>query len=486
VAFDAGLVWFRRDLRVADHAALAAALGACRRVHCAFVYDPAILEPLLEAGLRTDRRVEFIHAAVGELDDALRTRGGALAISHGPAVDAVVDLARRLNVDAVFANTDYEPYATARDNGVARRLAEHGRRLELCKDHVVFEKSEITTAAGAPYSVFTAYLNAWLARLTDADTAAHTASFAALAPAAGPPLRPTLEQLGFRASNLRMLPIDLGESGARRALEAFLGRIDSYAADRDFPAKAASSQLSTHLRFGTTSVRELARQARLRRSDSAQKWLGELIWREFFQMILWHHPHVVGHAFRPQYERIVWEQGPVADAHFAAWRDGYTGVPIVDAGMRELAQTGSMSNRVRLITASYLVKDLGIDWRRGESLFAQRLNDFELASNNGNWQWVASTGCDAQPYFRIFNPVVQSRKFDADGSYIRRLVPEVARLSGRDVHAPWMAPAPVQQAAGCVVGRDYPAPLVDHAKARQQTLARYAVVRGSALAEASS
>ena len=421
--------------------------------------------------------MEFIHAAVAELDETLRSRGGALAISHGPAVEVVADMARRLNADAVFANYDYEPAAIARDNAVAQRLAEQGRRLVLSKDQVIFDKSEVQTATRAPYSVFTAYRNAWLARLTGADCAQHVADFAALAPAAGPPLRPTLQQLGFRLTNLRTLDNPLGEAGAHRALESFVERIDRYASERDFPAKETSSNLSVHLRFGTMSVRELVRQARARTSDGAKTWLSELIWREFFQMILWHHPHVIGHAFRPQYDRIVWESGPLAEDRFAAWRDGRTGVPIVDAGMRQLAATGFMPNRVRMITASFLIKDLGIDWRRGEDLFAQRLNDFELASNNGNWQWIASTGCDAQPYFRIFNPLTQSRRFDPDGAYISRFVPEVARLPQRDLHAPWLASASVQRAAGCVVGPDYPAPIVDHAEARERTLARYAVVR---------
>ncbi len=482
MSLDAGLVWFRRDLRVSDHAALAAALKSCRRVHCVFVYDRAILDELLAAGLRADRRVEFIYAAVADLDSALRVRGGGLMVTNGRAGDSVVDLARRLGVDAVFANADYEPYATARDAEVERRLAEQGRRLLLFKDQVIFEKSEVVTAAGTPFSVFTPYKNAWLKRLYPGDVRAHSAGFAALVPPAGLPLRPTLAQLGFKPTNLGELRLPLGENGAQELLDDFVVRMDRYRDARDFPALRGPSYLSVHLRFGTVSVRELVRRAREHASEGAATWLSELVWRDFYQMILWHHPHVVGGAFRPEYDRIAWETGPQAQAHFEAWCEGRTGYPIVDAGMRQLNDTGYMHNRLRMITASFLTKDLGIDWRRGERYFAQRLNDYDLAANNGGWQWAASTGCDAQPYFRIFNPVTQSAKFDPEGTFIRRYVPELAGLDAREIHAPWQVPVERQRAAGCVVGTDYPAPLVDHAEARKKTLARYAVVkdRGSA------
>ena len=477
MSLDAGLVWFRRDLRTTDHAALAAALDSCRRVHCVFVYDRAILDELLAAGLAADRRVEFIHAAVEALDESLRARGGGLMVTHGRAIDSVVDLARRLGVDAVFANADYEPYASARDGEVAGQLAQQGRRLLLSKDQVIFEKSEVMTGSGTPFSVFTPYRNAWLKRLTEADVATHAGDFGALGPPAGPPLRPTVQQLGFKPTNLRELRLPLGEAGARELADDFMGRIDDYRVARDFPARRGPSYLSVHLRFGTISIRELVRRARALAGDGAATWLSELVWREFYQMILWHHPHVVDGAFRPEYDRIAWETGPQAQQHFRAWCEGRTGYPIVDAGMRQLNQTGYMHNRLRMITASFLTKDLGIDWRRGERYFAERLNDYDLAANNGGWQWAASTGCDAQPYFRIFNPVTQSERFDPAGQFIRRYVPEIARMDDRDVHAPWRAPPERQRAAGCTIGTDYPAPLVDHAQARQKTLERYAVVK---------
>jgi deoxyribodipyrimidine photo-lyase len=477
MSLDAGLVWFRRDLRTADHAALAAALKSCRRVHCVFVYDRAILDDLIAAGLAADRRVEFIHAAVEALDESLRGRGGGLMVTNGRAIDSIVDLARRLAVDAVFANTDYEPSAAARDAEVARQLAQQGRRLQLFKDQVIFEKNEVMTGQGTPFSVFTPYRNAWLKRLGASDLAAHAGDFGALAPPAGPPLRPTLRQLGFKPTNLRELQLPLGEAGAQELADDFMRRIDEYRIARDFPARRGPSYLSVHLRFGTISIRELVRRARSSATDGAVTWLSELVWREFYQMILWHHPHVVAGAFRPEYDRIAWETGPQAEEQYRAWCEGRTGYPIVDAGMRQLNQTGYMHNRLRMITASFLTKDLGIDWRRGERYFAQRLNDYDLAANNGGWQWAASTGCDAQPYFRIFNPVTQSEKFDPSGQFIRRYVPEVARLDDRDIHAPWRASLGRQRAAGCIVGTDYAAPLVDHAQARGKTLERYAAAR---------
>jgi len=241
------------------------------------------------------------------------------------------------------------------------------------------------------------------------------------------------------------------------------------------------SYLSTHLRFGTVSVRRLAREARDRvqaGSRGAEVWLSELIWRDFYHQVLHHHPHVVGHAFRPAYDRIRWEHGRHADERYAAWCEGRTGYPLVDAAMHQINQTGYMHNRLRMVSASFLVKDLGIDWRRGEAYFAEKLIDFDLAANNGGWQWAASTGCDAQPWFRIFNPVTQSEKFDPSGRFIRRYLPQLAALPDKLIHAPWRA-RPVDLAgAGIELGRDYPAPLVDHEVAREKTLARYAVVKG--------
>jgi deoxyribodipyrimidine photo-lyase len=473
-------VWFRRDLRLKDHAPLAAALADCRLVACVFVFDRAILEPLRAAGVLADRRVEFIHRSVSALAAELRARGGELMVRHADATEEIPRLAQQLGAGAVFAGEDYEPAARARDGTVEQALARDGRRLARCKDHVVFEKSEVLTGDGRPFSVFTPYRNAWLRRLGDADIADRPSVQLEGRLLAGPVggAMPTLADLGFRPSNLSELKVVPGAAGGRAAFEDFKSRIDRYDETRNFPAVRGPSYLSVHLRFGTVPLRELVRFARAEGSAGAQTWLSELIWRDFYQMILWHHPHVAERAFRPEYDRIAWESGPEADAAFEAWCEGRTGYPLVDAAMAQINRTGYMHNRLRMVVASFLTKDLGIDWRRGEHYFARQLIDFDLAANNGGWQWAASTGCDAQPYFRIFNPVTQSEKFDPEGAFIRRYLPQLAGFSAKEIHAPWRAAPERQRAAGCIVGTDYPAPIVDHAKARERTLRRYGVVKG--------
>jgi deoxyribodipyrimidine photo-lyase len=272
----------------------------------------------------------------------------------------------------------------------------------------------------------------------------------------------------------------MGASGASALLLDFLARMDCYHETRDFPGRKGPSYLSTHLRFGTISIRRLVREALDRveaGSRGAEVWLSELIWRDFYHQILFHHPRVIGHAFRPAYDSISWLEGPEADARFAAWCEGRTGYPLVDAAMLQLAQTGYMHNRLRMVSASFLVKDLGIDWRRGEAWFALHLNDFDLAANNGGWQWAASTGCDAQPYFRIFNPISQSERFDPEGKFIRRYLPQLALLSNKSVHAPWLAGSLELKAAGLTLEVDYPRPIVDHDEARRLTLARFSAAR---------
>jgi deoxyribodipyrimidine photo-lyase len=275
----------------------------------------------------------------------------------------------------------------------------------------------------------------------------------------------SLERIGFEPADCAVEP---GEQAASRQFEAFLERIDRYGELRDYPALGAVSNLSPHFRFGTLSVRKAARAAMACGTEGARKWLMELIWREFYQAILWRFPHVVQHAFRPEFDGVQW---PGGDEEFAAWCDGRTGYPIVDAAMRCLRQTGQMHNRLRMVAASFLAKDLLVDWRRGEAWFARWLLDFELASNNGGWQWAASTGCDAQPYFRIFNPVLQSRKFDPQGAFLRRWCQELAGFSDERIHTPWEASELEQRSAGCIIGRDYPAPIVDHATQKARAVA---------------
>ncbi len=478
--YDTALLWFRRDLRDFDHAALHHALLDSRAVYCVFIYDTTIL-----AGLpRADRRLEFIHASIAELAAQLQQQGGHLIVRHADPVQAIPALAAELGVDAVYCNHDYEPQAIARDAAVAAALAAAGRRWHSYKDQVIFEKNEILSQTAGVFSVYTPYKNAWLKRLA-ADPAAlapyhiapHAARLAAPPADADAAALPTLEQLGCEPSRLRSLAIPSGMSGAAALFEDFLRRIADYGGARDYPAVKGPSYLSMHIRFGTLSLRHLVRtvidlMARGAGGAGAPVWLAELIWREFYAMILFHHPHVVSRAYKPAYDAIAWETGPQADAAFAAWCEGRTGYPLVDAAMAQLNQTGYMHNRLRMVTACFLIKDLGIDWRRGEAYFALHLNDFELASNNGGWQWAASSGCDAQPYFRIFNPVTQSEKFDSAGKFIRRYLPQLQTLDDKAIHAPWLTPH------GC----DYPPPIVMHDEARKRTLQRYAVVKSPSIA----
>jgi deoxyribodipyrimidine photo-lyase len=473
------LVWFRRDLRDFDHAALAAALGAARSVFCAFVFDRDILDALPDPA---DRRVEFIRGSLVELDAALRARGGGLIVAHAPARTAIPEVAAALGVEAVFAGRDYEPAAIARDEAVADALAARGIAFDTVRDHVIFERDEILSQAGTPFSVFTPYRNAWLKALTPARLQPLTADGLAGALAAPPAGLaagiPSLAALGFRATNLKALRVVPGMSGGAALFRDFRTRIDRYREARDYPAVRGPSYLSVHLRFGTVSIRELAAYAHARSLEAdgagAAAWLSELVWREFYAQVLWHHPQVATRAFKPQYDALRFPNDPV---RIVAWQDGRTGYPIVDAAMRQLNATGWMHNRLRMIAASFLVKDLLVDWRAGERYFADRLIDFDLASNNGGWQWAASTGCDAQPYFRIFNPVTQSERFDPEGAFIRRYVPEIAALSAKEIHAPWKVPPAVQQAKGVVIGRDYPPPIVDHGAAREDALALFRQAR---------
>ncbi|NBU49431.1 MAG: deoxyribodipyrimidine photo-lyase [Betaproteobacteria bacterium] len=489
---DSALVWLRRDLRCDDHAALHHALSCARRVWCAFVYDTDILDALP----RRDQRVAFIHAALAEVDATLRTWAQACAVPdadrvglivrHGRAVQEVPALAAALGVNRVVASHDDEPQALARDGQVLQALARQRIEWVSVKDHVVFERREVMTQTGGSYGVFTPYKNAWLKRLAQHPQALESHETRPLAGALAPlpqamqgPL-PSMGDIGFEAMTPDEIRMPTGMSGAQQLLRDFVGRMDDYRRARDFPAIKGPSYLSAHLRFGTVSVRQLARQAWDRAqagSEGAEGWLSELVWRDFYHQILHHHPRVVERAFKPEYDRIAWATGPQAEAHFQAWCEGRTGYPLVDAAMHQINQTGWMHNRLRMVVSSFLIKDLGIDWRRGEAYFAEKLIDFDLAANNGGWQWAASSGCDAQPYFRIFNPLSQSEKFDPKGQFIRRYLPVLKALPDAAIHAPWLARPVDLAAAGVQLGRDYPLPIVQHDVARQSTLERYAVVK---------
>ena len=484
--FDTGLMWFRRDLRVNDNAALCRALQACHQLHCVFVFDKDILDPLP----RADRRVEFIQASLCELDLDLQKlsglAGSGLIVRHGVASDEIVALAQTLHVQAVFTARDYEPQAIARDARVLGALANAGIALHSCKDQVVFEGREILTQSGTPYGVFTPYKNNWLATVTPQHLNPRDATPFATALAPRPEgLRqpvPTLAEIGFEKTNLSTLKIPTGSSGGTKLFEDFFERMDDYHETRDFPAVKGPSYLGVHLRFGTVSIRQLAAtalQRQIQGSRGAAVWLGELIWRDFYGQILANFPHVTQGAYKHEYDAIAWEHGAHADTLFQAWCEGRTGYPLVDAAMAQINQTGYMHNRLRMVAGSFLVKDLGIDWRWGEKYFAQHLNDFDLSANNGGWQWVSSSGCDAQPYFRIFNPISQSKKFDPEGKFIRRYLPQLAKLSNQTLHAPWTAKPGELQMAGVALGHNYSHPIVAHDEARALTLQRYAVVKKS-------
>jgi deoxyribodipyrimidine photo-lyase len=487
------MVWLRRDLRLHDHAALHAALQSAQEVVLVFVFDTAILDPLP----RCDRRLEFIRDSLAEMDDALRAMApqAGLICRHGDPLVEIPALAQTLGAGLVVVAHDDEPQALARDAAVAQALKAAGIHWHSVKDQVVFERREILTQTGKTYGVFTPYLRAWLARLEAADLAdvaeRSTAALAQKLAAVDATLAcgvPSLVKLGFETSNLRQLGITPGNSGARALLQDFLPRMGAYEERRNFPSVKGPSYLGVHLRFGTVSIRELVRAAlpAQRSGDAgARVWLAELVWREFYVQILANFPHVATHAFKAEYDTIQWEGDDLAQQRFAAWCAGRTGYPLVDAAMLQLNQSGYMHNRLRMVAGSFLVKHLGLDWRWGERYFAQQLNDFDLASNNGGWQWVASSGCDAQPYFRIFNPISQSEKFDAQGAFIRRYLPVLAQLNAKSIHAPWLARPLELAAAGVVLGdgpdANYPLPIVDHAQARAKTLLRYSVVKKSGL-----
>lgn len=421
--------WFRRDLRLEDNTALYHALTRHSAVLPVFIFDTAILDELPE----DDRRVSFIHDTLVSLDRRLRALGSGLLVQYGKPEEVWAELLSTYAITAVYTNHDYEPYALQRDEAISKLLAAKGVVLHTFKDHVVRERKEVMKDDGTPYTVYTPYSKRWKATLPQDAYAAfpseeHQRSFVQ---AEVPPVL-SLQQIGFTYNDPKVPPPHADEQIIRH-----------YHDTRDYPALSGTTRISVHLRFGTVSIRRLMARAQ----QLNEKYWNELIWREFYQMILWNFPHVVRNAFKKEYDRIAWRNNAT---EFEAWCQGMTGYPIVDAGMRELNATGYMHNRVRMIVASFLTKDLLIDWRWGEAYFAEKLLDFDLASNNGGWQWAAGCGVDAAPYFRIFNPAEQTRKFDPKGIYIRKWVPELDTMQ-------------------------YPFPIVDHAIARKRTLEAYKV-----------
>lgn len=433
------IFWHRRDLRLHDNAGLYHALRESLPVLPLFIFDTDILGNLAE---KKDTRVEFIHHHITQLHRQLEALGSTLRVEHGRPAEVWKRLLNELPVGAVYTNHDYEPYALQRDEEIRQLLSGRGIPLHTYKDHVIFERQEVVKDDGLPYTVFTPYSRKWRAALLsrtdqpgDAASSFYLKSypneqyfhrFASLPPA---PL-PSLETLGFERAGIPFPSSEVARSVIR-----------NYDKTRDIPGISGTSRLGVHFRFGTISIREKARHA-LSLNDT---YLNELIWRDFYAMILSNFPHVAHRAFRPEYDRIEWRQD---EAGFQRWCEGLTGYPLVDAGMRELAATGYMHNRVRMVAASFLTKHLLIDWRLGEAWFAQKLLDFDQASNNGGWQWAAGCGTDAAPYFRVFNPVAQQEKFDPDLVYVRRWVPEYGTSR-------------------------YPAPIVEHKMARERCLEVY-------------
>jgi deoxyribodipyrimidine photo-lyase len=424
------IMWFRRDLRLSDNAALYHALKSDHPVVPVFIFDRNILDRLPE---KRDRRVEFIHGALQSMQHELSVLGSSLDVRYGFPEKEWNDIFHTYKISAVYTNRDYEPYALERDKKIADFFEAKGIAFYTFKDQVIFEKDEVTKDDGKPYTIFTPYSRKWKAKLNDFymkpyPTESYFKRFYAQ------PIReiPTLAQMGFEGEGIAF---------PERKIKAEL--IKKYKEQRDIPSLPGTSKLGVHLRFGTLSIRKLAAYVR----PLSEGFLNELIWRDFYHMILHHFPHVGhGKAFKREYDNIEWLNNEEA---FKAWCEGRTGYPIVDAGMRELNATGFMHNRVRMIAASFLIKHLLIDWRWGEAYFAQKLLDFDFAANNGGWQWAASSGCDAAPYFRVFNPTLQTQKFDPKFEYIRKWVPEFESLT------------------------QYPPPIVNHEMARKRVLEVY-------------
>ena len=424
------IMWFRRDLRLKDNAALYHALKSDHRVLPIFIFDIEILDALEN---KADKRVNFIHDALSQMQLQLKKMGSSLEVWIGRPEKVFTDLLNRYNISKVFVNNDYEPYGIERDAIISAVLKQKNASLLSFKDQVIFEKDEIVKEDGKPYTVFTPFSRKWKAALKDLHLKAYpTEKFFINFLKRNPTPLPTLSEIGFLETE-KDFPAD--------SLQADL--IQHYADTRNYPGIRGTSRLGVHFRFGTLSIREAAAEA----IKLSPVFLNELIWRDFYQMILWHFPRMAaGKSFKPAYDAIEWRRD---NGEFKQWCSGQTGYPIVDAGMRELNETGFMHNRVRMIVASFLCKHLLLDWRLGEAYFAEKLLDFDLAANNGGWQWASGSGCDSAPYFRIFNPYLQTKKFDADHTYIKRWVPEYQEFS-------------------------YPPPIVDHEMARKRCLEVYA------------
>jgi len=422
------IFWFRRDLRLTDNAGFYNALTNSENVLPIFIFDNDILSKLP----KDDARVNFIHQELTKLNNKLSRQGfGQIGIYHGKPLEIFKSLIENHSISAVYTNKDYEPYARKRDNKLSELLSAKAIPFERFKDHVIFEESEIVKNDGKPYVVYTPYMKKWKSQFTQQHIEPFSSEeYLHKIMALDVPYL-TLQDIGFESAKQQIASYEVTPQ-----------LIQEYEAKRNFPALDATSRLGPHLRFGTVSTRQMMRKAIA--EDNEIFWQ-ELIWREFFQQILWHYPHTKDQAFKPKYDRIEWRNN---EGEFKRWCEGKTGYPLVDAGMRQLNETGFMHNRIRMLVGSFLCKHLLIDWRWGEAYFAEKLHDYEMASNVGNWQWVAGSGVDAAPYFRIFNPTSQIQKFDKQLNYIKKWVPDFQELT-------------------------YPEPMVDHKFARERCLNTY-------------
>jgi deoxyribodipyrimidine photo-lyase len=465
--------WFRRDLRFHDNTGLSRAARDAERVVPVFILDDHYAaDPNVGPS-----RFRFLRESLEELDRALARAGGRLLLRSGPASRALPELLAETGAEAVYGNTEVGPYPERRDSEARAAVEVAGARFRLFGDALLVEPDALATAAGDPYTVFTPFLKKWLTlekRAPEPDPAA-----LATPRLPGEPLE--------RIRAWKNLPPDAaaprgGEGAATTLLHRFLARpARRYTLDRDFPAREGTSSLSPHLHFGTVSPRAIlsaAGEAQTSAPPAVRRQLDgfvrQLAWRDFFHHVLFHFPRVAAGSFRPEFDRLAWRDAPEA---VAAWKDGRTGYPFVDAAMRQLSKTHGMHNRARMAAASFLTKDLHVHWREGEKWFERSLADADLANNNGGWQWTAGSGTDAAPYYRIFNPVLQSRKFDPDGAWIRRFVPELAAVPIEKLHEPWTMTSEQQRASRCVIGRDYPAPIVDHARERAEALKLFDAIR---------
>jgi deoxyribodipyrimidine photo-lyase len=425
------LFWHRRDLRIEDNAGLYYALKGNCPVLPVFIFDKNILDKLED---KDDKRVNFIHNYIQKIKKQYSELGSDLFVYYGTPIEFYKKITEKFQIDTVYTNRDYEPYAQNRDKEIFAFLNSKNISFKGYKDHVILEKNEVVKDDGKPYTVFTPYSRKWKANLTQYMVKPYPTEkyFSNLSKVTNPFPLPTLDDMGFTAKNY-----DYPTEEADRDI------INKYGETRDIPSIKGTTRISVHLRFGTISIRKMASLG----LKTSEKWLNELIWRDFYQAIIYHFPYAAKSAFKPNYDYIEWEKN---EEHFQLWCQGKTGYPLVDAGMRELAKTGFMHNRVRMVTASFFTKHLLLDYRLGEAWFARKLIDFEMASNNGGWQWAASTGCDAAPYFRVFNPELQMKKFDPDFKYIKKWVPEFGTP-------------------------EYPDPIVEHKFARERALERYKI-----------